>query len=428
MERVYRLLNSEKGERVCTGISDDACKKVPENYFLIILTNILTKLGDVLSAPKTVLTWVMGYIGAPIFLTSLLVPIRESGSMLPQVFLSYALQKVKIRKKWWLIGSLIQATSLFGIILSVLFLPGTHAGIMIIILVGLFSIGRALCSLLSKDVIGKTIPKTRRGKLNGYSSSISGMLVLISGILLLFHPLGGAALPMLIKLVTIAGTLWIIATIIFAQIHEYVDLGESKHKDQNFSYINLLKKDTTLQKFVLARGLLISSALMSPFVVLLSQQHIGTDIYILGLFILSGGIASIVSGPIWGYMADISSKKVMVRAASIVAVLSIILVVLVASKNIIITHVWMYPVVLFILGVAHDGIRLGRKTYIIDIAEGNIRTQYVATSNTVIGILLLVIGIFTAWLGSLSLALAISVLTAMVLLGIYFSKKLPEAI
>ena len=88
----------------------------------------------------------------------------------------------------------------------------------------------------------------------------------------------------------------------------------------------------------------------------------------------------------------------------------------------------MYPVLLFVLGVAHDGIRLGRKTYIVDIAEGETRTQYVATSNTAIGFLLLIVGVFTAWLSSLSLLIAILVLTVMVLMGIWFSWKLPEAI
>jgi len=426
-EKWYRILNKEIGDRICTGITDEACAYTPRNYFLIIFTNILTKLGDVLSAPKTVVTWLMGYIGAPVFLISLLVPIRESGSMLPQVFMSHALRHARVRKKWWVMGSLMQAISLFVIAFVTLFVPLVYVPVIIVICIGIFALGRSLCSLTSKDVIGKTIPKTRRGKLGGYSNSLSGFLVLISGLILLLYPLENADLNILVWLIGIAGILWIITAGVFAQVKEFQsEVPPTQQAQTIFGFIHILKNDRILQKFILARGLLISSALLSPFIVLLSQQNIGTNNYILGMFILSGGLASIISGPFWGHMADRSSKMVMVKAASIVAILSSVLMVFIFFELNIVYSVWMYPIVFFILGIAHDGIRLGRKTYIIDIAEGEERTRYVAISNTAIGILLLFVGLFTAWLGSLSLLLAIAILTIMVLLGIWFSWRLPE--
>lgn len=426
LEKIYRLLNHEDKMIVTKGIHYEAVPFIYKNYFLLIISSMLTKLGDVLSAPKTVITWLMTYIGAPVFLTSLLVPIRESGSMLPQIILKRLLNNVSKRKSWWIVGSLIQSFSLICIVLSGLFLDGYVAGIIIVLMVGVFSLGRALCSLLSKDVIGKTIPKTRRGKLNGYSSSLSGVLVLFSGIILLFHPIEKATEPALLALISIAAVLWILSALVFNQIYEPI-IQQNKEKNTPPFWI-LIKKDRVLQKFILARGLLISSALMSPFVILLSQEYIGTDLYILGLFILSGGIASVASGPFWGYMADRSSKMVMVTAASIVSMVAIAVIFLLFSKSSIINNLWLYPLLIFVLAIAHDGIRLGRKTYIIDIAEGEMRTQYVATSNTAIGILLLFVGVFTAWLGSLSLLLAIVVLTVMVVAGIWFSFKLPEAL
>lgn len=427
IDRMYRFLNQEKKERICNGISNEACKHTPRNYFSIILVNTLTKLGDVLSAPKTVITWLMGYIAAPIFLISLLVPIRESGSMLPQVFISHLLQKEIIRKLWWVVGSFTQAISLFSIIaVTLLIQDGTSAGIFIVLLTGLFSLGRALCSLTSKDVIGKTIPKTRRGKLNGYSSSLSGILVLISGFLLLVFPMENTELSVILWFIAAAGFLWVIAAGVFSTLIEFKSSEKIDALKEYPGFYALLKHDKVLQKFILARGLLISSALISPFIVLLAQQYIGTDIYLLGLFILAGGVASIISGPVWGHMADKSSKRVMIIGAGIVAALAIAVLVIIMTKISIISAIWLYPILFFALGVAHDGIRLGRKTYIVDIAEGEKRTQYVATSNTAIGLLLLIVGLFTAWLSSFSLTVSISVLTIMVLLGILFSNKLPE--
>ena len=54
--------------------------------------------------------------------------------------------------------------------------------------------------------------------------------------------------------------------------------------------------------------------------------------------------------------------------------------------------IWLYPLIFFVLMVAHSGVRLGRKTYVVDLASGNRRTDYVAVSNSVIGVVLLLLG------------------------------------
>lgn len=51
-----------------------------------VWSNGLQNIGDQLVAPKTVLPWLFGAAGVPAVMTSFLVPIRESGSMLPQAF------------------------------------------------------------------------------------------------------------------------------------------------------------------------------------------------------------------------------------------------------------------------------------------------------------------------------------------------------
>jgi hypothetical protein len=91
---------------------------VPRNFFLLIVSDVLTKLGDAAANPKTTLTWMMDAIGAPVALTGLLVPVRESGSLIPQLVIA------------------------------------------------------------AKDVLGKMIPKTRRGRVNGYSTGIAGLATL----------------------------------------------------------------------------------------------------------------------------------------------------------------------------------------------------------------------------------------------------------
>jgi len=87
---------------------------------------------------------------------------------------------------------------------------------------------------------------------------------------------------------------------------------------------------------------------------------------------------------------------------------------------------WVYAAAFLLLGVAHSGIRPGRKTYLVDMAGGNKRTDYVAVSNTVIGVILLAAGGVTAALSFLSPEALILVLAGTTLAGVLSGLGLPE--
>ena len=87
---------------------------------------------------------------------------------------------------------------------------------------------------------------------------------------------------------------------------------------------------------------------------------------------------------------------------------------------------WLYPVAFFILGIAHSGVRLGRKTYVVDMAGGNKRTDYVAVSNTIIGFILLITGGVSAVAATISTEGIILVLSLFGIAGAYVSYQLPN--
>jgi len=80
----------------------------------------------------------------------------------------------------------------------------------------------------------------------------------------------------------------------------------------------------------------------------------------------------------------------------------------------------------FLLAVAHGGVRVGRKTYLLDMASGVRRTDYVAVSNTVIGFVLLLgggVGLLAPWLGPGGMLLLLSMFGFGGVLG---GRHLPE--
>lgn len=428
LENLYALVGNEEDATVCEDISEEACREVPVNFFLLIFSRTLTKLGDALSNPKTTLTWLMSYVSAPVALISFLVPIRESGSMLPQILIASYIRRRKLRKWVWVTGALLQCMAVAGMGIVALFLKGTAAGWMIILLLLFFSLARGLSSVASKDVLGKTIPKTRRGRLNGISISISGLLTLLSGLYMITRTEKEQGVEFYAYLIFFASLLWIAGAAVYANIREQP--GETSGGGNAFREairrLNILKTDKPFRNFVISRALLLCSALTAPFYVVLAQDHLGKQVHILGLFIIANGIASSISALIWGRMADHSSKGVMVKAAVITSVLGVVMFAVITWLPVLREKEWLYPVAFFILGVAHSGVRLGRKTYIVDLAGGNKRTDYVAVSNTAIGLILLVTGGITAAASAVSPEGIILILSLFGVAGALTSSRLPE--
>src|SRR5690625_3470197 len=115
-----------------------------------IIANGVQNVGDQLVAAKTVLPWLFQFAGVPAALTGLLVPIRESGSMLPQAALTPWVLNAPSRKKLWIVGGIIQALAALGIAVAAVVMESLALGLVVLVLLGVLSIGRALCSITGK--------------------------------------------------------------------------------------------------------------------------------------------------------------------------------------------------------------------------------------------------------------------------------------
>jgi MFS family permease len=426
-EDLYLKLTDEEDARVCEDISDDACIETPQNFLLILLSHFFTKLGDAVASPKTVLAWVTTAVGAPAFVLGLLVPVRESGSMIPQLFIGGVIRRMPVRKWVWVAGSLAQALCILGIGVVVMTLSGRGAGWAILSLVVLFSLARGFCSVAAKDVLGKTIPKRKRGQLTGWSASAAGLVTLGVALFLILSP-RDSQLTTLGWLLVGAGTLWLVAALIYSRVREYAGetAGGGNAVAEAVKRLSILRDDKPFRRFVMARALLMCSALSAPFYVALAQGALGSVTYLLGLFVLADGLASLVSAPVWGKAADRSSKRVMLIAALITATTGVV----VFAADLLLPGVvgtpWFVPAAYFVLCIAHNGVRVGRKTYVVDLASGNRRTDYVAVSNSVIGVLLLVVGFVGSLVPLLGYGGVIAVLALLGFAGALLSCALPE--
>lgn len=366
------------------------------NGLIHILSLSMSKVADGLIDPKLVLSWLLGALGAPAAIIALLVPIREAGALIPQIFLAGWLQRLSERRWLWVAGSAGQAVSAACIVLAALTLQDAAAGIAFCAALAALALSRAACSVSYKDILGKTVGQAKRGAVTGMAGSVSAAAVLGFAVLLLTGILQSKA--GVIAAIALAAVLWAAAALNFTRLRE--DDSDRGGPETAHGFWNLLKEDANLRRFILVRGLLTSTALAPPFLAVMTTGDNGSDVQSLGALVLASAGAGFASSYVWGWLADRSSRM-MLLCAGVLAALAMASAISVQVAGMTQTP-FLIPAILFVLMVAYHGVRQARSTYLVDISPESHRTANAAVANLAIGLILLAAGAFggaLSWVG-----------------------------
>ena len=346
----------------------------------------LTKSADGLVDPKLVLSWVLNALGAPGFLIGLLVPVREAGALLPQLALARMIEARRIRKTFWVAGSLVQGLAALAMGLIVLTLSGAAAGWAIVAALAVFAIGRSVCSASYKDVLARTVEKGRRGRVSGTAATIGSVTVFAFAALLATGLIPREPGIIALALFT-AGGLWLLAALLFASLDEPPADADTDRSRPLSALFEPLIDDPELQTYIATRALLISTALAPPFLVLLGSGQ-GSGFGNLGILMLASALAAIASSYVWGAFADRSSRQTLAIAGALATVTFLAAAAIGFGSGGPVAGLWVAGLV-FVAQIAYEGARAGRKTHLTDMDTGDRKAVYTALSNTLIGVLLL---------------------------------------
>ncbi|WP_163387285.1 MFS transporter [Cyclobacterium jeungdonense] len=426
-ERVYEWITDEGEVRACANISEDACRETPSNFFKNVSSGALSKLAGQLVSPGTTLPWVLAAMGVPAAFSGALVPIKDAGSLLPQLVVSAKIRSFPKRKWFWIIPAWIQALALLAMAFVVWNLDGIVGGWLVLACLALFSISSGVASISFKDVTAKTIPKGKRGQLLAMRATSGGILTLLVGVLILADFFKNSDREFLFMLVLSGAVLWALSGFLFSLIHEEAGAtsgGRTPVQEIKKAWV-FWQEDQNLRKFIFTRGLLMAIPLAQPFFVLLGRSEIGEEVSNLGIMVLAAGIGSVISSPFWGRFADRSSKKLMI-AIALLGMVNIALMALFPLWPESFQNSYSFAVLFLIQVMAHGGARLSRKTYLVDFAPEKDRPSYVSLSNTAIGLFTLV----GAGLGSLASIFGISpmlwIFSALLLVAAILGSQLDE--
>ncbi|MEX1004736.1 MAG: MFS transporter [Acidimicrobiia bacterium] len=395
-QRALELVFGEGADRVCRDIPDEACHEQPRNLSLHLAALTATKTGDGIVDPKLVLSWLVSALGGSALAVGLLVPLREAFALLPQLFIGHRIRRLPRRKFVWAAASFMQGLAVAAMGVAVLVLPEAAAVWAVVGLVLVFAIGRSAASVSYKDVLGKTVSKSRRGTVTGTATSVSAVVVLGLG-----GGLAAGVIPLSSTTIAIgllgAGGLWFLAGALFLRVVEAEGATEGGVDGVRAAFANLgvLREDPQLARFVATRSLLTVTAIAPPYLLALTEsgeQGLGS----LGPFVVASSIATIVGGRVWGRLSDRSSRQVLVGAAGAGVLLFTLAGIGAATLPDLLAQSWVAAGLLFLVVLAYQGVRLGRATHLVDMAAAEDRATYTAVSNTVVGVVILCTGAFGA--------------------------------
>jgi MFS family permease len=165
-----------------------------------------------------------------------------------------------------------------------------------------------------------------------------------------------------------------------------------------------------------------------PIYALDAANLYGEGAGVLAVMVFAVGIANIVASPLWGRLSDIAAERVMASGALAgvgAAALAVAIALFVGPEPG--YSLWLYALVFVLLGIAEAGVRLGRKTYLVDGAPKEEKALFAAFANSAVGIIALAafaVGFLVEASGTLAGVVAAGMLA---LIAAGYCRSLPPA-
>jgi hypothetical protein len=410
---------------LCEGIPEEACTDAPRNFTLNAINGACTKTAEQLASPGVVLPLLLVAVGAPVGLAGALEPVRRGASLLPGLIVSGRMRAFELRKGFWVAAAVAQAATLVVSAVAAAALSGALAGVVVVAMLALFSLASGAGSVAFGDVMGKTIVTRRRGRLLGLRAAAGGVVAIVVGGALAATLGARAARGTFVALLLASAALWALGAWLFTLIREPPGAvaGGRRPLAEARAGAPLLRGVAGFRRFLLARGLLAVTEVAVPFYVLAAREA-GVDASGLGAFLAASGVAAVVSNPIWGRVTDRSSERTVMTAAGglgvAAAVLAALLLVVDSGSEA------AYAAVVFVAAAAQEGVRLGRKAYLVTASPPSERPLYVALANTIMGLVMITLALLGVVAEVAGVPAAVGAVVGLSLLGVAATRWTPE--
>lgn len=370
-------------------------------FRLGVLNGIAFVFAESLIAADLVLTNFISKLTPSNFLIGLVVPLRDAGWYLPQLFVSSYLQYRDRMLPIYRRMSVVRSIAWLGMAIAVFTI---HDPVLLLLafylLYAVNSLAAGVSGLSFMDVVAKTIPSRRRGAFFAARMFFGSLLGLAASVMV-EAALGGRIVSSYFSAISLLLFVsWAFASmglLAFSSIRE--PPGEVREEPSTLGQhvrraARLPRDNRDFRLFLAGRALLILGYMAAPFYGLYATRDLGADDRIIGIFLAARTLSFLAANPLWARVSGRRGNRlVMVIAAACGALIAFSALAArpMLEASALPREAWGYAFVpVFVLwGVYESGVGVGGAPLLLDLAPPRDRAIYVGFTNSVLGIALL---------------------------------------
>ena len=334
------------------------------------------------------------------FLIGLAYTIQMGGFLIPQLIVSNFIAHSE-RKKPIMMGVGVLYRPLLWLFALFLMLFGGGADGATILLVFytiyvVFNVGDAIATVPWFDIMAKSVPAGRRGRMMGAWQIIAGILSVGAGQLVsvILSPAGPPFPYNYALCFAIAGTGVMLSWGIAGFIHEVIQpVAEERlaFKDYLPALWRVMRTNRSFVRLIAVRLIAGMANMAFPFYIIYGTDVLRFSTETLGLFISAQVASSVLSGAVFGFLSERSGSKAVILSAIIIQLLGPLtaLAVFFEGQAMGALAVWAYAFVFMTIGVSQSSGILGYINYILELTPPQERVTYIGLTNTLSGVLLI---------------------------------------
>ncbi len=350
---------------------------IRRNLFGALWHGAFLAMGMALTQPNTVVAaFIADLTGSTVWVGGLSTVLTVA-SALPQPFLARWIEP-RPRKMPYLMLAIYMRAASWGTLAWLIPVLGARSPRLLawalVGLLALFSLGGGLGGLPYTDIIGKVIPKARRGAFFGGRQLLAGPLAM-GAAMAARHILATVPYPRNYALLFgLAASALLVASIGFWIIREPPTPKANRRVMSWREYgRRLWEAAGHLKRFVAVQMLTGASMMAMPFYVVYARRALGAPAGAVGWFTLVQVLGGIPSNLLWARLVDRYGSWRMVTICAVASTLTPLLAILLGPLG------WagMLPV-LFLVGATSNGRSVGFSSALLEIAPAERRPTYTA--------------------------------------------------
>ena len=374
---------------------------VPRNFYLGVVNGTLVQLGLSVMHPHLVLSAFVYEMTHSAVLAGLLATITPLGILWPQLYVSSLIEHRTRKKPFYLASIILRVAALLSIVAAV-WLAGRaeSRGWAMALFFAAFLACRSAQGIGNMpffDIVGQTIHPTRLGPFFAYRSLFGGVLVLLSGWLIVQPILEAVESPNCYALlVLIAAVIMAAGWVVFAFAHEDENTNPPQRRGVRQTFMGgwRMLRDDANYRLLLILGMLVRiNVLAVAFYVPYSVEKFGAT-KMAGIFLGVFTAGKLLSSFVWGRLSErVGNRLCLILVAVFFTISPVILLVSPLVPELFrLDASWLpmaitaplvtYLFAIMVFGFALQGNAIAKTSYLLESAPPDRRASYRAFLST----------------------------------------------